>query len=76
VAVPVVVGPVGNADSVGRVTQPTQGVATCAATVSLFVEICRLPGAVGLVVSPVHATVTAERAAMSAFIVIVMVFVL
>ena len=31
VAVPVVVGPVGNADSVGRVTQPTQGVATCAA---------------------------------------------
>ena len=31
VAVPAVVGLAENPDSVGRVTQPTQGVATCAA---------------------------------------------
>ena len=58
---------VGNADSVGRVTQPTQGVATCAATVSLLVWICR-PGAAaawaafGATVSPVQVTVTGPAA--------------
>ncbi len=58
VAAPVFVGLVENADSVGRVTQPTQGVATSAATVSLLVAISRLPEALALTVSPVHSTVT------------------
>jgi len=66
-----------NADSVGRVTQPTQGVATCAATVSLFVWICRPEaaswGAVGLTVSPLQVTVTAP-AAMLALKVIMTLF--
>ena len=57
-APPFVTGLVGNADSVGRVTQPTQGVATCAATVSLLVVISRLPEALALTVSPVQVTVT------------------
>ena len=41
-----------------RETQPTQGVATCAATVSLLVVISRLPEALALTVSPVQVTVT------------------
>ncbi len=58
VAAPLVVGLVENADSVGRVTQPTQGVATSAATVSLLVAISRLPEALALTVSPLQVTVT------------------
>ena len=58
VAVPTFVGLVENADSVGRVTQPTQGVATSAATVSLLVAISRLPEALALTVSPLQVTVT------------------
>ncbi len=41
-----------------RETQPTQGVATCAATVSLLVVISRLPEALALTVSPLQVTVT------------------
>ena len=58
VAVPAVVGLAENPDSVGRVTQPTQGVATCTPTVSLLVVICRLPVALAMTVSELQETVT------------------
>jgi len=58
VAVPVSVGLAENPDSVGRVTQPTQGVATCTPTASLLVVIFRLPGANARTVSELQVTVT------------------
>ena len=58
VAVPVSVGLAENPVSVGRVTQPTQGVATCTPTASLLVVIFRLPGANARTVSVLQVTVT------------------